>query len=386
MVSDPFGSSDITSLQFVILSPTGTETTVTATQVASTAGTKTFEYVWPGAQHVTGGTYQIKAVATEGTEGLKVASMTTTYEVRYAISGHVINDVDGDGNLPERTTENGLAGVTVQLFADANQDGIPDSPGSPLQTVVTTGAGVYGGNYSFTDVPVGNYVIIETNPAGYTSTGDIQPPNNDAIKVTVANADITAQDFLDSLTAQIAPISGRVVNDANGNGDLGERAGEAGITGVTVQLWTDPNGDGNPADGVLYDTTVTIANGVYTFSNVPPGNYVVVETNPAATPRPTIPAGRTTIASPSSAPARPPARATISWMPPRPISAASATPSTGTRTRAARPTRARASPACRFTSTTTTTACAISTSRSRPPMPTASTPSRTCRSARSWCG
>ena len=280
VVSDPFGSSDITSLKFVILSPTGAETTVTGTQVASTAGTKTFEYVWPGAQHVTGGTYQIKAVAAEGTEGLKVASVTTTYEVRYAISGHVINDVDGDGNLSERTTESGLADAIVKLFADANQDGIPDSPGSPVQTVTTTGAGVYGGNYSFTDVPVGNYVIIETNPAGYTSTGDIQPPNNDAIKVTVANADITAQDFLDSLTAQIVPISGRVVNDVDGDGDLGERGGEAGIVGVTVQLWTDPNGDGNPADGVLYDTTVTIANGVYTFNNVPPGNYVVVETNP----------------------------------------------------------------------------------------------------------
>ncbi len=279
VVSDPFGASDITGLQFVIRTPSGAESLVTATQVASTAGTKTYEYNWTSGQLANAGAYTIEAIAAEGTEGLKaLSSPPVTYNVLMSLSGHVINDANGNGSLAERTAENGLAGVTVQLFADANQDGVPD--GAALQTQVTTGTGVYGGSYTFNNLLPGSYVIVESNLGGYTSTNDTTAPNDDKIPVTLASTSLINQDFLDSTNPQIAPISGRVINDVDGDGDLGERGGEAGIVGVTVQLWTDPNGDGNPADGVLYDTTLTIANGAYTFNAVPPGNFVVVETNP----------------------------------------------------------------------------------------------------------
>lgn len=314
VVSDPFGASDITSLKFEILPPTGAPVWVTATQVASTASTKTFEYVWPAAQHVTGGTYQIKAAASEGTEGLRVSSATTTYEVRYDISGHVINDANR--SLAERTTENGLANVTVQLFLDANQDGIPDSPGSPVQTVTTTGTGVYQGNYTFTNVPVGNYVIIETNPTGYTSTADTNPPNNDAIKVTLANANVVNQDFLDSQTAQVAPISGRVVNDADGDVDLAERAGELGIAGVTVTLHLDVNNDGLYTPAPTPSTLRPPPTAAATTASPPCLRATTSSSRPSqgATPPPATPADRTTTGFPSPAREPPPVPPTTSWI------------------------------------------------------------------------
>ncbi len=52
--------------------------------------------------------------------------------------------------------------------------------------------------------------------------------------------------------------------------------GEAGIPGVTVQLWSDPNGDGNPQDGLLQQSDVTDALGRYLFITVRDGNFVVV--------------------------------------------------------------------------------------------------------------
>ena len=45
-------------------------------------------------------------------------------------------------------------------------------------------------------------------------------------------------------------------------------------------MYSDPNGDGDPADGVLLLTTTTDATGAYQFANVGGGDYVVVELDP----------------------------------------------------------------------------------------------------------
>jgi len=82
------------------------------------------------------------------------------------------------------------------------------------------------------------------------------------------------------VTGLIAPVTvgGAVVGDlvyqdwnANGVHD----SGEPGLAGVSLQLWTDPNGDGNPADGMLVRTVTTDANGAYSFGGTAPGSYVV---------------------------------------------------------------------------------------------------------------
>ena len=51
--------------------------------------------------------------------------------------------------------------------------------------------------------------------------------------------------------------------------------GEPGIANVTVDLYTDPNGDGNPSDGRLQATTTTDTYGRYAFTRLGRGSYVV---------------------------------------------------------------------------------------------------------------
>ncbi|UCH92630.1 MAG: hypothetical protein JSV88_20360 [Candidatus Aminicenantes bacterium] len=50
---------------------------------------------------------------------------------------------------------------------------------------------------------------------------------------------------------------------------------EPGIPNVTLALYTDPNGDGNPADGSVIETTSTDLSGYYAFLDVGVGNYIV---------------------------------------------------------------------------------------------------------------
>jgi hypothetical protein len=50
---------------------------------------------------------------------------------------------------------------------------------------------------------------------------------------------------------------------------------EPGIPNVTLELYSDPNGDGSPADGSLIGTTITDLNGNYIFLNLGVGNYIV---------------------------------------------------------------------------------------------------------------
>ena len=88
---------------------------------------------------------------------------------------------------------------------------------------------------------------METDPAGYSSTNDKDGTannNTNQIEVAVSSGDnIVDRDFLDT---QPASIQGQVRHDTDGDGNLLDP--DTGISGVTVVLWSDPNGDGDPAD------------------------------------------------------------------------------------------------------------------------------------------
>jgi protocatechuate 3,4-dioxygenase beta subunit len=195
-----------------------------------------------------------------------------------SISGQVREDADGDGELGD--PDDGLSGVTIELWSDP--DGDPRTDDGVLVATTTTDA---DGNYSFPDVGPGNYTVRETNPDGYTSTNDTDSPNDDRIGVVLLpSQDSEGNDFLDALDAdaQVAPISGRVIEDVDVDRDLDERFSEPGIGGVTIELWIDTNGNGRrDSSDILYDTTTTDADGNYSFPAVPPGDYVVVEQDPS---------------------------------------------------------------------------------------------------------
>ena len=69
--------------------------------------------------------------------------------------------------------------------------------------------------------------------------------------------------------------SGNVSKD-NDHDDIGDE----NLSGVTIELFADTNGDGQP-DGAAIATTTTDASGNYSFTNLTPGDYVAVETQPA---------------------------------------------------------------------------------------------------------
>ena len=124
------------------------------------------------------------------------ATMTITYVLSDAtVSGNVFDDTSG--------SEVGLPGVTVELYSDNDGDGLL-SAGDLLATAVevntnnvTTGA---AGDFSFTVHVPGNYLLVQTNLAGYNSFvdedrtlgGDDANPvsNDDWLPVTVASGEV----------------------------------------------------------------------------------------------------------------------------------------------------------------------------------------------------
>ena len=109
-----------------------------------------------------------------------------------SVSGYVFEDLDRDGQRD--AGEPPLAGVTVALTG-------PSGP----QTATTNGLGYY----EFTNLLPGAYTLNETDPAGYTSTGDADGPGNgvNTIGVTLAaGANTTQQNFGDVRPGSIAGV------------------------------------------------------------------------------------------------------------------------------------------------------------------------------------
>lgn len=189
---------------------------------------------------------------------------------RSRIAGQVRHDTDGDGDLAD--VEPGLGGVTVSLFSDPNGDRNP-ADGIILAATTTDTNGYYELGYFLSN----NYVIVETDPFNFSSTADSDGGNPNLIGFTTQNGvNFTNNIFLDT---RLAAVYGQVRVDGDGDGDLTDA--DDGLPGALLSLFTDPNGDGNPADGTVVSTRVSNASGNYTFYNVNTGRYVLVETDPA---------------------------------------------------------------------------------------------------------
>lgn|GEM_PF-2765195 len=176
-----------------------------------------------------------------------------------AIGDTIWSDADGDGI--QDPGEAGLGGVTVNLFSDPDGDGVYDTPAG----TTTTDA---NGNYIFDDLPPGAYVVEvdpATLPAGVTQTGDPDGTlDNQSNPIPLAPGDVYVNaDF--GYTGIANTIGDTVWFDGNGDGIVDPD--EPGFAGVTVVL-LDSNGD-------VVATTITDANGNYSFTGVPDGDYQV---------------------------------------------------------------------------------------------------------------
>ena len=132
------------------------------------------------------------------------------------ISGSVFEDFDGD-EVPDAAE--GIVGVTISLWLDEDADGEADDGGFVSDTVTTE-----TGYYVFPSVVPGNYVIIESHPAGYESVKDFDATNdgddvpntntlNDTIPVTVDNGEEDNHNYFIETT-----LCSRVVTNDNDDG------------------------------------------------------------------------------------------------------------------------------------------------------------------------
>ncbi|MEM7394378.1 MAG: SdrD B-like domain-containing protein, partial [Verrucomicrobiota bacterium] len=172
------------------------------------------------------------------------------------ICGRVLDDLDSDGQLDPEDT-NGLAGVMIVL-ADTNGT-----------TVANLNTDTNGG-FCFSNVAPGEYILIETDPAGYAGTADSDGANDNRIGLALLSAEISTNHvFLDALAGS---IGGTVLIDSDGDGML-DPEDTNGIAGVSMTL-VDSN-------GMTVATNLTGPAGQYLFTHLIAGNYLVQETDPA---------------------------------------------------------------------------------------------------------
>ena len=192
------------------------------------------------------------------------------YTSQAALGDLVWNDLDGDGR--KDASEPGLEGVKVTLFR-ALDDTVAAS--------MTTGA---DGSYAFSGLMPGTYYLVFGPRAGFERTTADQGDDlldSDANTSTGRSANVVLlggqmDPSVDAGYHQPAILRGRVRVDTDDDG-----LGDAGLAGVTLTLYSDPNGDGNPADGAVVGApVVTDGDGMYQFTGLVPGSYVVVQTQP----------------------------------------------------------------------------------------------------------
>ncbi|HEV2695398.1 MAG TPA: Ig-like domain-containing protein, partial [Verrucomicrobiae bacterium] len=117
-----------------------------------------------------------------------------------------------------------------------------------------------------------------TNDVTFLVTGGATPAKNTAAvsyAVDVNNAAVAPASSVAAVNTAAGSISGNVYSDPDQSGTL--TAGDSSLQNVNLALYTDPNGDGNPADGTLLQTVSTDANGYYELLNLSTGAFVVVQ-------------------------------------------------------------------------------------------------------------
>lgn len=177
------------------------------------------------------------------------------------ISGVVFVDADSDdifsgGDIPQ-------AGVVVRLFDDADNE---------LAVSVTN----FDGSYSFFGLPSGSYEVRMDTPTNSTAILDVDGGDPTVISVVLTDESIGQRDFLLSgaTSTVVAALSGTVFVDSDRDDDFS--AGDTTREGVTIRLYRDINGNGEPDAFELVGEAQTDASGGYLFADLPAGSYLVV--------------------------------------------------------------------------------------------------------------
>ena len=186
--------------------------------------------------------------------------------------------LDSNANGIQDNGEPGISGVTVNLL---------NNVGTPVATTTTDPAGAY----SFTINSAADYTVefVKTDATWFFSPKDVAPAtdetDSDATTGTGRTDAITVH-YGDAITKvdaglyQQVSLGDRVWHDSNADGT--QDAGELGISGVSVTLYSaGPDNTFWTGDEVAVNMTTTDADGLYSFTNLTPGDYAVQITPPA---------------------------------------------------------------------------------------------------------
>jgi predicted outer membrane repeat protein len=208
-----------------------------------------------GASHVPG-THTVIVQPGEVTAGIDFGNQALPGMIR----GEKWNDLNANG--VKDAGEPGLPGWTIYL--DTNTNGSFDF--DELST--TTDA---DGNYLFSAVQPGTYIVGEVNQTGWQQTF----PGRGVVRTVTVHSldDISGIDFGNH--ARPGSINGQKWNDLNGDGV--KEAGEPGLSGWTIYLDSNFNGNLEPGER----STTTDVDGYYSFTNLIPGVYAVTEVSQA---------------------------------------------------------------------------------------------------------
>ena len=296
------GETGVGGVRLTLTGTTGNGQVVVRSTITAADGSYLFDALPPGTYHVTvdatnfgpGGAlsgYQASPIG-QGTDPALDSNASPTgttplalmsgeqdrnldfgyFKATAAIGDRVWEDRNANGQ--QDAGENGIAGATVRLYTC-----VDGAPGALVATTTTDASG----NYAFTGLMPGAYIVAFETPTGYTlSTANVGADASDSDAgaggltgcYTLASGE--TNNTVDAGFWRPAAIGDRVWLDANANGQ--QDAGEAGVAGVTVELYACANG--LPSGSALASTT-TDANGNYGFTGLKPGDYVVKFITPA---------------------------------------------------------------------------------------------------------
>ncbi|MEM7395928.1 MAG: SdrD B-like domain-containing protein, partial [Verrucomicrobiota bacterium] len=263
-----FDPEDTNGLAGVVVTLSDSNRNPVATNLTDGAGLYTFTNVLPGTWYLAE-TDPAGFISTGDRDGTNDNEITVVLGLGMSsagndfldtqpgsLSGLVLDDQDADGVIDSDDT-NGLANLTVTLN---------DTNGVMVQTTMTDASGAY----TFTGILAGVYRIVETDPGGFMSSGDSDGPNDNEVGASLTSGQtVGGHDFLDFANGT---INGSVLQDVDADGVL-DPEDTNGIANVTVVL-TDTN-------GLMATPATTDAAGDFVFMNVPPGPWLLTETDPA---------------------------------------------------------------------------------------------------------
>ncbi|KAA3659875.1 MAG: hypothetical protein DWQ04_21005, partial [Chloroflexi bacterium] len=186
------------------------------------------------------------------------------------LGNFVWDDINGNGL--QDGGELGIPGVTVTLY---------DTTDAEITNMPTNASGYY----TFTNLVPNTYYLHFSGPIGYVASpkdqgandsldSDIDTTTYKTDNFTLAFGEVQAD--MDAAFFNPGAIGDFIWSDLDGDG-VQDGGSEVGIDGVTLQLYRDvaPIGTLDGSDVALGSPVTTASGGVYDFTDLPAGDYLI---------------------------------------------------------------------------------------------------------------